>query len=316
MKTRTLFTTLAIPATAVGLLAQDIVTVDPETAAKRAAENKIVLAQGAIGAIGFSSGPENVRFMTQEFSFSGRVVTGQPYSADEKTESVQTLSDDTHITNTTTARIYRDSQGRTRRELTLPEFKGEGKPHVLITINDPVSGVNYTLDPESKVAHKMTTVTIASAKMKAEAEARESEARARIDEAKTKAQMRASTGSGYQVVVRNGVETSPEVRHEELGGNVVEGVSATGTRDTSVIAAGRVGNDKPITIVSERWYSPDLQMEVKSVRNDPRMGQTTHTLTNINRNEPDPSLFAPPADYQVEEGGAGMRVQKLDVHHN
>lgn len=310
MKTRTLFAVLAIPATAVGLLAQERVPDNPEAAAKRAAENRVMIAQGTVGAFAFESGP-NVRFVNQEFSFGGRVVTGAPYSADEKTESVQTLADDTHITNSTTTRIYRDGQGRTRREMTLPSFKGETTPRTLITINDPVNGVSYSLDPESKVAHKMSAPSGLATKLRAEIDTQA--AQAMEAEAKMKAQVRASTsgGPGYQVVVRQSAEPAPEMKHEDLGANVMEGVSVTGTRETTVIAAGRIGNDKPITVTSETWYSPDLKTEVKSVHNDPRMGQTTHTITNINRTEPDSSLFLPPSDYKLEEGGP-----KFDVRHN
>ena len=91
MKTRTLFATLAIPAAAAGLLAQERVSDSPEAVVKRAAENGVIIAQGVVGAFAFESGP-NVRFVNQEFTFNGRVVTGSPYSADEKTESVQTLA--------------------------------------------------------------------------------------------------------------------------------------------------------------------------------------------------------------------------------
>ena len=312
MKTRTLFAALAIPATAAGLLAQQRVPDNPEAAAKMDAENRVVIAQGIGGAFALESGP-NVRFVNQEFSFGGRVVTGSPYSADEKTESVQTLADDVHITNTTTTRIYRDSQGRTRREMTLPSFKGETTPHTLITINDPVNGVSYSLDPESKVAHKMPIPTPMATKLRAEVEAQAMEA-----EAKMKAQVRASTsgGVGYQVTVRHSEEPGPEVKHEDLGANVMEGVSVTGTRETTVIAAGRIGNDKPITITSETWFSPDLKTEVKSVHSDPRMGQTTHTLSNISRTEPDSSLFLPPSDYKLEESGPTLRYEKFETHRN
>ena len=76
-----------------------------------------------------------------------------------------------------------------------------------------------------------------------------------------------------------------------------------------------MGNERPITITSERWYSPELQVEVKSVRNDPRMGQTTHTLTNISRAEPDASLFQVPADLKMEDGKPGA-IRKFEFHTN
>ena len=299
MKTRMILASVAIPATAVGLLAQDTVVI---THGGKAAEEGVMMAQGGIG-IGFAGEPGNVRFMTQEFSFNsinGRVVTNAPYSAEEKTESVQTLADGTHITNTTTAHVYRDSQGRTRREMSLPGFSGDAQ-HTLITINDPVAGVNYTLDPDMKVAHQMPGLPALN-KLRADAEA------------KLKAEFESKSAAAKPTFVRK--VPRPSMKHEDLGGNIIDGLSVTGTREISTIETGVMGNDRPITTTSERWYSPELQVEVKSVHNDPRMGQTTHTLTNVSRSEPDASLFQVPTGYTLDEGKPGVRIQRYEVHSN
>ena len=76
---------------------------------------------------------------------------------------------------------------------------------------------------------------------------------------------------------------------------------ADGTRTTQIIPAGRIGNDQPIQIVTETWYSADLKTAVLSKRTDPRMGETVTRLTNLNRAEPAHSLFEIPADYKVTE---------------
>ncbi|MDE3199057.1 MAG: hypothetical protein KGN84_22095, partial [Acidobacteriota bacterium] len=81
---------------------------------------------------------------------------------------------------------------------------------------------------------------------------------------------------------------------EDLGYQSVNGVTAKGTRNTTTIEAGKIGNDRPITIVSERWYSTDLEMMVKSTNSDPRFGDTSFELTNIQQTPPDPSLFQIP----------------------
>ena len=78
----------------------------------------------------------------------------------------------------------------------------------------------------------------------------------------------------------------------------------TGVRTTRTIAAGKIGNDRPIAIVTEVWTSPELKTIVLSKRNDPRMGEQTFKLTNIQRGEPDPSLFTVPSDFKVTEGVA------------
>ena len=78
---------------------------------------------------------------------------------------------------------------------------------------------------------------------------------------------------------------------------------ATGTRTTTVIPAGAIGNEQPIRIVSEQWFSPDLELLVLTRHSDPRTGDTTYRLTNIVRGDPDRSLFEVPADYTVKESG-------------
>jgi len=54
---------------------------------------------------------------------------------------------------------------------------------------------------------------------------------------------------------------------------MIEGVRADGTRTTITIPAGAMGNEQPILIVSERWYSPELQTVVMTKRNDPAYGR-------------------------------------------
>jgi hypothetical protein len=90
-----------------------------------------------------------------------------------------------------------------------------------------------------------------------------------------------------------------ETRVEQLGTQNFEGVEAEGTRTITTIPADAIGNERPIEIVYERWYSKELQMIVYSKHSDPRYGEQTYRLTNINRSEPDPSLFEVPAGYKI-----------------
>lgn len=89
---------------------------------------------------------------------------------------------------------------------------------------------------------------------------------------------------------------------EDLGSQTMQGVTVTGVRTTRTIPAGQIGNDKPISIVTEVWTSPELNTIVYSKRTDPRMGEQTFQLTNITRSEPDPSLFTVPSDFKVVDG--------------
>ena len=89
---------------------------------------------------------------------------------------------------------------------------------------------------------------------------------------------------------------------EDLGTQTMEGVQVTGVRTTRTIPAGEIGNDRPISIVTEAWTSPDLKTIIYSKRSDPRMGEQTFQLTNLVRQEPDASLFTVPPDFKVVEG--------------
>ncbi|MDQ3755816.1 MAG: energy transducer TonB [Acidobacteriota bacterium] len=106
---------------------------------------------------------------------------------------------------------------------------------------------------------------------------------------------------------------SQEVK-ETLGKQSIEGVEAEGTRTTMTIPAGAIGNERSINIVSERWYSPELQLVVMSKHSDPRFGETIYRLTNINRSEPSRTLFEVPADYTLKEdrvpGASGIRMRR------
>src|SRR5690349_8481392 len=215
----------------------------------------------------------------------GKVVTGAPFSGVAVTESTQTLSDGNHITHKTQSNIFRDSQGRSRKEVTitgLAPLAASGTPKSFVVINDPVASATFVLHPDTKIAEKMGGHAgrgkrgPANESLKGKWQAREEQ----------------EVASG-------------NLKKEDLGTQTIAGVSAQGTRVTRTIPAGQMGNEKPILIVHETWFSNDLQMVVKSTRSNPWIGQTTYTLTNIQRTEPAASLFAVPADFTVTQGGPG-----------
>jgi hypothetical protein len=107
-------------------------------------------------------------------------------------------------------------------------------------------------------------------------------------------------GVGTAVYARVPVDPKSTQR-EDLGQQAIEGVNASGTRTSTEIAAGAIGNEQPIKIVSEQWYSPDLQVLVLTKHADPRVGETTYRLTNIVRAEPAHSFFELPPDYTLKE---------------
>jgi hypothetical protein len=219
------------------------------------------------------------RFISSEMRQDGRVVKGAPYSAEVVTESVQTLSNGAKLTRKTTALVYRDGEGRTRREQSaapVGPFATAGDAPRVVFISDPVAGVSYTLFPDSRTARKRT--------------------------------MRPAPGASGRNFPptraprsRDDRPSSDERKTESLGKQVIEGVEAEGTRTTITIPAGRIGNDQPLQIVHERWYSPELQTTVLNKHSDPRWGETVYKMTKINRSEPDHSLFEAPGDYTIRE---------------
>jgi len=233
---------------------------------------------------------ERMELLGFEGLHPGKVVKGAPFSATASSETTQKLQDGTTIDRTTSSAVYRDSQGRVRREVTLSGFgplQASGKPHTMITIGDPVAGVHYMLDPEQKVAHKMIPHNAGKHGEGTNGNAQAFEQRMQKRIAKE--------------------EASGAMKKESLGTQVIKesGLNAEGTRITRTIPAGQIGNNQPIQIVFERWYSPDLQMVVKSTRTDPRFGTTTYVVTNVQRTEPAAAMFTVPPDYTIKEGGPG-----------
>jgi hypothetical protein len=250
-------------------------------------------------------GPNNFVFLSSEVSFDRKVVKGAPYSAEATTETVQTLSDGNRIVRKNSATIYRDGEGRTRREQTLGaigQWTAVGDPPRTIFINDPVARVNYVLDPKAQTARKMDISLLAPGQTFIRVPA------APPAPPSPPASNGAAPAPGVRVF-ENAVPAPNTVNMERqkpkveaLGKQVIEGVEAEGTRTTVSIPAGKIGNERQIDIVTERWYSPELQVVVYSKRSDPMGGDTIYKLTNINRDEPARSLFEVPAGYTLKEG--------------
>ncbi|MBC3905972.1 hypothetical protein [Undibacterium umbellatum] len=95
---------------------------------------------------------------------------------------------------------------------------------------------------------------------------------------------------------------------KDLGSRDIDGVRAEGKMRSYQIPAGEVGNKNPITVISENWYSPELQMTVYAKQTDPRTGEWNYKLNNLKRTEPAATLFAVPEAYTVKEIPATPRI--------
>jgi hypothetical protein len=228
-------------------------------------------------------------------SSSTAVVKGAPFSAEAISESTQTLADGNKISRTFTVRMYRDGEGRFRRE-EVPGASGSVVTYFgaqqAISIFDPVSNYRYLLDPTKKTVRRMSIIPgSAEGPVIVNGQSMSPATRMQIE---TNAAQRASI-----VVLPSVVSSSNMSKPESLGTRTFEGLEAEGTRTTTIIPAGTIGNERPIEVVYEKWYSKDLQLIVYSRHSDPRFGEQIYRLDNIDRGEPDRSLFTPPSDYKL-----------------
>ena len=233
-----------------------------------------------------------------KMAVEARITPGAPYTAEAVTESTQVLGDGNRINRKSLTRVYRDGEGRMRREEV-----NEAGTVVSVSIVDPIAHVSYVLQPQSRTAYRET------------AQNQLFMVRSKIDGAADRmgdapppppppppaagAPLRTAAPEIRMRIPISGAEAG-DVARENLGQQNVEGVSATGTRMITTFPAGAIGNLQPLKVVAEQWFSPDLQVLVMTRHSDPRSGDTTYRLQNIVRAEPDRSLFSVPADYTLK----------------
>jgi len=215
-------------------------------------------------------------FFHEEVGLGDKVVTGAPVTATITVTHDSTLQDGNTIHTDNQSTEYRDSQGRVRREVPfkLVTPSTGAVQGTMVIIMDPVAGKRYMLNPQKKTAHEMPLRAPHPPKGEANGEP--------------------PPGPGLA-----------NVTTEQLGTKTILGLSAQGTRVTRTIPAGQIGNTKPISVVTERWVSTDLQIPLSMTHSDPMMGTMTSTVTSVSRGEPNASLFQLPSDYKIETGKPG-----------
>jgi hypothetical protein len=244
------------------------------------------------------SGTANGFYGTARFDLHGRPIqlkTGAPYSAESKMESVQTLPNGIHVTHNMLGRsqkVWRDSQGRVRIEQSLV---GSGMANsaykfpTLVQIDDPVAGCIYIMDDVTRIAHRVKAQVVPQGNL----------------EPRIQPTQIVEGGGGVGGAAAVPAKPMPRVSSEDLGTQVLDGIPVHGTRTTTVIPTGSQGNDGPITTLRDTWFSPDLNLVIQTVMNDPRSGIQTNGIANLSRNDPSPSLFMVPPDYTiVDETGS------------
>ena len=262
-----------------------------------------------------STGPNGMHGTMNFYPLNHRVaaIAGAPYSADRVDEHVQTLEEGTHIAQTfPTTKVYRDSMGRTRTE--RPAMRGaierranQPESPIVVEIIDPVARVRYVFTLDQPVAHRQElpagssqgTLPRRPIGHAVAGDATGAAAVAGVVDDSGVPPVRAAASNA----ARHGAgdDSRPQSTMEDLGPQVIEGIQTEGKRHTLTWPVGSEGNDRPITHVLETWTSPELKEVILRKSQDPRSGEQTHKLVNIDRSEPDPSLFEPPAGYTVKD---------------
>lgn len=213
-------------------------------------------------------------FASSEFAYNaGDVVQGAPFSAVGIKETTQILSDDSRIVRRMITSIYRDSSGSTRFEWGNDK-KTEGSVRVPM-IYDAITGATYFLNVRDHRALQLGGPLKNPGPRQAKI---------------------ITPQSPPDDITRVVGETV-----EPLGTQVIEGLKVEGVRITTTIPASQMRNNQPGKVIYERWYSQELRRNVLIKCTDPRFGEATFRLTNIDRSEPARELFVVPADYKVGE---------------
>jgi hypothetical protein len=276
--------------------------------------------------------PPSMAFAGSELSHPREIVKNAPYTAEAITESIQMLPDGNRIVRKSTALLARDTQGRTRQER-----KGEGRGGVFIF--DPMEGRTFVLNDAARTVTRLPRAPEPPAPPPPGATAPEPPTPPSPPPPGVSGGRDVTVQPG-RVVVKRRSDGSEDVRVEvirmghgddampptpplpplalplmprgkgetkSLGTREFDGIKAEGTLVTHTIPAGQIGNEKPIAITSERWFSPDLFVVVYAKTSDPRSGDTIYRLANVKRGEPPADLFKVPADYRSRGDGRGRR---------
>lgn len=211
------------------------------------------------------------------------VVAGHPFSGDEVTTRQPSVPNGIPVVSRETSRVYRDSAGRTRIDATLP--RSPVCCPRLVYIFDPIAGVNYFVSTEKKSASRQV-YSIPPGRSIPTAD----------DPWKPPTAQPSAQGFG--------AFPEPSAQYESLGKQLVSRLLVDGRRTSRIWTAASNGStSRPAgTAVEESWYSPDLQMMLIKQVYATSLGFSTTQLENIDRSEPDQSLFKIPADYKIVDG--------------
>jgi hypothetical protein len=197
-------------------------------------------------------------------------ISGAPFSGKSNVEWTRTMQDGNTITSHLQANLARDSQGRMYRERrSFVPASQDPSPRVNeIHIYDPVTRSQTICDPFKKEC--VVTNYFPQTRFV------------------TRPPGPFANGTRY-------------LTREELGTATIADFKVTGSLETVTVNPGVIGNDHPLVSTREFWYNPELQTNLKVIRNEPATGKQVVLLTDVSQGEPDPELFKPPAGYVIKD---------------
>ena len=203
-------------------------------------------------------------------------IPNAPFVAVVNTRSSQILKNGAALNQKTLSAIARDRQGRifNERRPLIPVLDTATPPILSIHIYDPKTRMNTFINPQNRVALQNTLNRPPSS-------------------------LPPEVGS---IPLAGSSLPSPYIKEEDLGTRKMEGVDVHGIRDTQTIRAEANGG-KEVTVVDEYWYSEDLRLNMLAIHKDPRTGEQTTAVTQVDRNEPDPAIFEIPSGYKIIRRG-------------
>ena len=275
----------------------------------------------------------------------GKVVKNAPYSATAVIERSQALADGNRITSRRSMAHYRDGAGRTRQEVAGPDgevrsiivhddkgtliLRPAGKtgtrisrdlPEVARMAREHAHEKIVKLRREGKLAPAAggedaggEEVVVRRVERFRHAEHAGHDGKAMKDvRVRVMRDMEGKAGELRMLApmisrAAGDMEYAKDAKVTDLGTKEIAGVKAEGKMRTYEIPAGAIGNEKPIVVTDESWFSPELQVTVYKKHSDPRSGEQVYRLENLRRAEPAGGLFAAPSGYTISDAAERMR---------
>jgi len=202
-------------------------------------------------------------------------IPNAPFTATLDTEATKYSADGASMTFVNERHLARDGRGRIYQErwLLVPKNGNVKSTMNWIQIADPKARTLYNCSPQRHICDLLVYDPSSDLSV------------ARVTPAKT-----------HSVDTANGSQS-----WEDLGTRNILGFDTTGVRETTITNVGVMGNDQPLTSLTEYWHSAALALNLLSTRSSPFFGKQTFAITELQAGEPDAQKFELPAGYKVND---------------